>query len=88
MLFAQDGFVSLDTVVEPGGKVIIDGNSGWCEGATGKKYGLRKFVGSMMLQPKEFHMFFFAMHADGMNNAPIDFLVGVSGTYRPRRRLL
>ena len=85
MLFAQDGFVSLDTSTVPGGKVIIDGNHGWSEDATGKKTGLRKMVGELMLTPMQFHLFYFAMHTTIMNSAPIDFTVQVSGTYRPRR---
>jgi len=85
MLFAQDGFVNLDTSTVPGGKVIIDGDHGWSEDAAGKKTGLRKMVGELMLTPMQFHLFYFAMHTILMNSAPIDFVVQVSGTYRPRR---
>lgn len=88
MLFPQDGFVNLDTSTEPGGKVIIDGDEGWSEDASGKKWGLRKMVGSLMLKPAALHMFYFAMHGIGIDSAPIDFSLAVSGSYRPRRLLL
>jgi len=41
-----------------------------------------------MLVPGAFHLFYFALHGTIMNEAPVDFLVGVSGSYRPRRWLL
>lgn len=85
MLFAEDGFVNLDTSVAPGGKLVIDGDNGWSEDATGKKMGLHKMIGSLMLTPRAFHLFYFAIHGTTMNSAPIDFVIGVSGTYRPRR---
>jgi hypothetical protein len=85
MLFSEDGFVNLDTWVVAGGKLIIDGETGWSEDMTGKKVGLRKMIGSLMLSPGAFHLFQFAMHEIYMNSAPIDFVIGVSGTYRPRR---
>ncbi len=88
MLFAEDGFVNLDTLVVPGGKLIIDGDTGWSEDAAGKKSGLKKMIGSLMLVPGAFHLFYFALHRVNMNQAPADFLVGVSGSYRPRRWLL
>ena len=85
MLFAEDGFVNLDTTVVPGGKLVIDGDNGWSEDAAGKKVALRKMIGSLILTPRAFHLFYFAMHGTIMDSAPIDFLLGVSGTYRPRR---
>lgn len=88
MLFAQDGFVTLDTFTEPGGKIVIDGDQGWSEDAAGKKSGLRKFVGSLELTPMAFHLFYFAMHSSTMNDAPTDFAARVSGSYRPRRLTL
>jgi hypothetical protein len=88
MMFAQDGFVTLDTFTEPGGKVVIDGDQGWSEDAAGKKSGLRKFVGSLELTPMAFHLFYFAMHSTTMNDAPTDFAALVSGSYRPRRLTL
>lgn len=88
MLFAQDSFATVDCDVAPGGKVVISGDKGWAETDTGKKYGLRKMVGSLMLKPMRYHLFYFAMHGRNLNQAPIDFLVGVTGKYRPRRRSL
>jgi hypothetical protein len=88
MLFAEDGFVNLDTSVVPGGKLIIDGDTGWSEDTTGKKSGLKKMIGSLMLTPKAFHLFYFAMHRTIMDSAPTDFLLGISGSYRPRRWLI
>lgn len=88
MLFAQDGFVTLDTFTEPGGKVVIDGDQGWSEDAAGKKSGLRKFVGSLELTPMAFHLFYFAFHSSTMNDAPTDFAALVRGFYRPRRLTL
>lgn len=85
MLFAEDGFVTVETVVVPGGKLVIEGDKGWSEDAAGKKTGLRKIVGSLMLSPRAFHLFYFAMHGSTADSAPIDFLVSVSGSYRPRR---
>jgi len=85
MLFSEDGFVNLDTSVVPGGKLIIDGDKGWSEDVAGKKKGLHKMIGSLMLTPMAFHLFYFAVHGTIMNSAPIDFVIGVSGTYRPRR---
>ena len=85
MLFAEDGFINLDTYVVPGGKLVIDGDNGWSEDAAGKKMGLPKLIGSLMLTPRAFHLFYFAIHGTTMNSAPIDFVIGVSGTYRPRR---
>lgn len=88
MLFAQDGFVVLDTHTESGGKVVIDGDRGWSEDAAGKKSGLRKFVGSLELLPRAFHLFCFAMHTGFGDDAPIDQMIEVRGFYRPRRLTL
>lgn len=85
MLFAQDGFVCLDTNTEPGGKVVIDGDHGWSEDQAGRKSGLRKMVGSLMLTPGAFHLFYFASHTSNADDAPLDHCLVVSGTYRPRR---
>lgn len=86
LLMAQDGFVSIDTNVETQGKVIIDGDKGWAETAAGKRHGLRKMTGELMLKPAAVHRFVFAMHSIYGNSAPIDFSLRVQGSYRPRRR--
>ena len=86
LLLAQDGFVSIDTNVETQGKVIIEGDKGWAETAAGKKHGLRKMTGELMLKPAAVHRFVFAMHSIYGNSAPIDFSLRVQGSYRPRRR--
>ncbi|MGI6258751.1 MAG: hypothetical protein ACOYKC_02720 [Anaerolineaceae bacterium] len=85
MLLAQDGLVNLETSTEQGGKVVIDGERGWSEDAAGKKTGLRRMAGSLMLTPGEKHVFFFAMHSVFADDAPIDMSLTVSGSYRPRR---
>lgn len=85
MLFAQDGFVNLETMTVQGGKVVIDGDRGWSEDQDGKKRGLRKMVGSLMLTPGAYHLFSFAAHTSLANQAPINHSLIVSGSYRPRR---
>lgn len=88
MMFADDSFVEAFTDVPENGKLVIDGETGWAETADGKKFGLRKMVGSIMLEPRAFHLLYFALHTTYLNDAPIDMVVEVSGSYRPRRWLI
>lgn len=88
MLLSQDSFVAVDCDVAPNEELVINGAEGWGLDANQHLFGLHKMTGTLMLEPRAMHMFYFLMHGTYLNQAPIDMALSVSGTYRPRRWLI